>query len=186
VVQGEYFVSDDPEAVLITILGSCVAACLHDPVAGVGGMNHFLLPGTDARTDSGAGSGAGNAAGNFDRGDMRRFGTHAMELLINGLLKRGARRERLQAKLFGGARLIEGLCDVGAQNAAFAERFLRDEGLRLEGGSLRGTQARRVQYHPASGRARQALLSSDGRTVFDRERIRPAPPVPAPADVEFF
>ncbi len=169
VVQGEFSVSDDPQVVLVTILGSCVAACLHDPVAGVGGMNHFLLPGADTEERG---------------GDARRFGAYAMELLVNDLLKRGARRERLQVKLFGGARMMDRLCDVGAQNAAFAEQFLRDEGLSFAGGSLRGGQARRVQFQPATGRARQALLAG-GRTIFDRERVRPAPPAPA-AEVEFF
>jgi chemotaxis protein CheD len=84
-----------------------------------------------------------------------------MELLVNGLLRQGARRERLEAKLFGGARTMEGLADIGARNAAFAERFLRHEGIRLVGGSLRGEQGRRIQYWPGSGRARQVFLSTD-------------------------
>jgi chemotaxis protein CheD len=170
VVQGEYRTTDDPGVVLVTILGSCVAACLHDPSTGVGGMNHFLLPGDDMAERG---------------GDARRFGAYAMEVLVNDLLKRGARRDRLQCKLFGGARLMERLTDVGAQNADFAERFLRDESLEYAGGSLRGAHARRVEFHPASGRARQALLTGVGRTVFERERVRPIPPVAAP-DVEFF
>lgn len=73
IIQGEWKVLNDPDAVLTTILGSCVAACLRDPVAGIGGMNHFLLPGT----------------GNNNGGDATRFGVHLMELLINGLLKQG-------------------------------------------------------------------------------------------------
>ena len=87
--------------VLTTLLGSCVAACIRDPMAGVGGMNHFLLPG-------------GTLGGN-DRA-VQRHGVHAMELLVNDLLKHGARRDRLEAKLFGGARMIDGLTDVGRQN----------------------------------------------------------------------
>ena len=92
VIQGEYKVVNDPNVVLSTILGSCVAACLRDPVAGVGGMNHFLLPGSAMRRSSG--------------GDATRYGVHLMELLINGLLKQGARRDRLEAKIFGGAKTI--------------------------------------------------------------------------------
>ena len=160
VIQGEFRVCDDPDLVLTTILGSCVAACIRDPVARVGGMNHFLLPGADG--DEGL-----------------RYGVQSMELLVNALLRRGARRERLEVKLFGGARLIDGLTDIGSQNAVFAERFVRDEGLTYAGGSLRGDRARRVQYWPVSGRARQVLLAPDNTRVFAVERQRPAP---APAD----
>ncbi len=170
VVQGEFHASNDPGLVLVTILGSCVAACIHDPVAGLGGMNHFLLPGDDSESRG---------------GDARRFGAYAMELLINDLLKRGARRERMTVKLFGGARMMDRLTDVGGQNADFAERFLRDEGLSFAGGSLRGGSARRVEFQPANGRARQSLLSTAGRNVFDRERLKPAPPAPV-SEVELF
>ena len=160
VIQGEFHVSDEPDLVLTTILGSCVAACVRDPVAGVGGMNHFLLPGEGG-------------------GEGLRYGVQSMELLVNALLRRGARRDRLEVKLFGGARLIDGLTDVGSQNAAFAERFVRDEGLTAAGGSLRGQQARRIQYWPVSGRARQVLLEAAGSKVFAAERPRAAAP-PAP------
>ncbi|HEY1072308.1 chemotaxis protein CheD, partial [Brevundimonas sp.] len=95
--QGEHYVTSDPDVVLSTVLGSCVAMCLRDPVAGVGGMNHFLLP---------EGAGAGTDAG-------RRYGAYAMELLINDVLKAGGRRDRLQAKLFGGGRMFDSLKDVG-------------------------------------------------------------------------
>jgi chemotaxis protein CheD len=160
IVQGEHFVTDDPEVVLTTILGSCVAACLRDPAAGLGGMNHFLLPGGDTRKGD---------------SDSVRYGVHAMELLVNDLLSRGARRDRLEGKLFGGARLITGLTDVGEMNAAFAEEFLRREGLANVGGSLRGDAGRRIQFWPVSGRARQVFLSKDTREVFAREVRQPAP-----------
>jgi chemotaxis protein CheD len=95
-----------------------------------------------------------------------------MELLMNGLLKRGARRERLEAKLFGGARLSDHLADIGEQNASFAERFMREEGIRVVGGSLRGEQGRRIQFWPSTGRARQALVSHSDKGVFVAERQR--------------
>lgn len=155
--QGEHFITSDPNVVLSTILGSCVAMCLRDPLAGVGGMNHFLLP---------EGAGAGTDAG-------RRYGAYAMELLINDLLKAGGRRERLEAKLFGGGRMFDSLRDVGRANADFAERFLRDEGIRVVGGSLRGDGGRRLHYWPVAGRALQ-------RAVTDVAAPRPAP-VAAPA-----
>ena len=147
------------------MLGSCVAACLTDTLAGVGGMNHFLLPGAD-------GGGRG-----------MQHGVHAMELLVNALLARGARRERLQAKLFGGARMVRGLTDVGALNAEFARRFVQRERIVLGPGSLGGTSGRRVQFWPVSGRARQQAIGMD-IGVFAAERD--APPVPDTGGVELF
>ena len=172
VVQGQHVVSSDPEIVLTTILGSCVAACIRDPVAGVGGMNHFLLPGSAAQ-------GPDRAA--------QRSGVHAMELLVNALLSGGARRERLEAKLFGGGRLIEGLTDIGSQNAEFALRFLSAEGIAHVGGSLRGEHGRRVQFWPVSGRARQSLMDRGSAKVFDAEiRFRPAAAPVEAGTVELF
>ena len=156
IVQGEFHVSDDEGLVLTTILGSCVAACLHDPIAGVGGMNHFLLPGDDSATTA-----------------SDRHGVHAMELLVNGLLQRGARRERLQAKLFGGARMLQGLTDVGTLNAEFAERFVKRERIAYTGGSLRGERGRRLQFWPVAGRARQLTIAGSDAAVFAAERARP-------------
>jgi chemotaxis protein CheD len=169
VIQGDFVVTDDPEVMLTTILGSCVAGCLRDPVAGVGGMNHFLLP-----------------DGHNGAGDGLRYGVQAMELLINGLLRRGGRRERLEAKLFGGGRLLDGLTDIGQQNAAFAERFMRDEGVRVVGASLRGDHARRVQYWPVSGRARQVLIARGDGGVFASERRQRPAPRPDAGAVELF
>lgn len=170
IVQGQYHVTNDPDIVLATILGSCVAACLRDPLARVGGMNHFLL--TD---DSGCDRG----------GDAMRFGVHAMELLINGLFQHGARRERLEAKLFGGARMLDGLTDVGAQNSDFAERFLSQERIALTGGSLRGEQGRRIQFWPVSGRARQLMLKPNEAGTFTSER-RPTGAPSVSGSVELF
>ena len=140
--QGDHHVTSDPNVMLTTILGSCVAMCLRDPQSGVGGMNHFLLP---------EGAGAGTDAG-------RRYGAYAMELLINDVMKAGARRDRLEAKLFGGGRMFDSLKDVGMANADFAERFLRDEGIPLVGGSLRGAGGRRLHYWPVTGRALQRAV----------------------------
>ena len=168
IVQGEYHTTNDPAVVLTTILGSCVAACLHDPVARLGGMNHFLLPGTDE-------------AGGY----ASQHGVHAMELLVNDLLKRGARRERLEAKLFGGARMLSGLTDVGTLNADFAERFARRERITVTGGSLRGDRGRRIQFWPAAGRARQMIMAGSDAEVFAAERTRPAP-MPDAGALELF
>jgi chemotaxis protein CheD len=163
IVQGEQHVDSDPHVVLTTILGSCVAACLWDAQAGIGGMNHFLLPGHVGNAKPG-----GNAP-------SMRYGVHLMELLVNALLRTGAQRSRLQAKLFGGACMIRGLTDVGAMNASFAERFLQAEGISVVGGSLRGTSGRRIQFWPTTGRARQVLLVKDQAAIFQEERRAPKP-----------
>ena len=161
VVQGEFRISADPAVALSTVLGSCVAVCLHDPVAQVGGMNHFLLPSRD---------GAGH-------GDIR-YGANAMELLINGLLKAGAQRGRLRAKAFGGANMASNLRSIGADNEAFARRFLQAEGIPILSESLGGNSARRVRFWPASGKARQLMIP---KTELTRQ---PAPPpVTAPEPV---
>ena len=141
ITQGETHVTSDPQELLTTILGSCVAACIRDPSAGIGGMNHFLLPEGDGK----------------DR-DALRYGVNAMELLINGLLKGGASRNNLEAKLFGGANVLPGLSDVGSRNMAFAKQFLGDEQIPIVGGDMGGTKPRRIQYWPTSGRARQLAM----------------------------
>ncbi len=169
IVQGEYFVTDDLNVVVTTLLGSCVAACIRDPIARVGGMNHFLLPAPEVRVRN---------------NDAERYGVHLMELLVNGLLQRGARRDRLEAKLFGGARTVEGLSDIGARNAAFAERFLRNEDIVIVGGSLGGESGRRVQYWPVSGRARQAIMSADKTLPLPVAPVMPK--APDGGEVEFF
>jgi chemotaxis protein CheD len=158
VVQGEQHVDNNPDAVLTTILGSCIAACLWDPVSGYGGMNHFLLPGDE-----------GQALDPRSSSPSARYGVYAMELLVNALLRSGARRESLQAKLFGGARMIRGLTDVGNLNASFAEKFLQAERIPVAGGSMRGNQGRRVQFWPTSGRARQVLLKGESDSLFQTE-----------------
>jgi chemotaxis protein CheD len=174
IVQGEHHVAKDPDVMLTTILGSCVAACLFDPVAALGGMNHFLLPGDRPGTEIGQGANA------------MRYGAYSMELLVNGLLREGAQRHQLRAKLFGGARMLKGLTDVGDANAAFAERFLRQEGIVVVGGSLRGDRGRRIQFWPTSGRAQQMEIGSAEGAVFTAERrIAPVAP-PAAGSLELF
>lgn len=174
VIQGEFKVMNDPNVVLTTILGSCVAACMRDPVVGVGGMNHFLLPG----------SAEAMAAG----GDATRYGVHLMELLINGLLKQGARRDRLEAKIFGGAKTIARFSNVGEQNARFARQFLMDEGIQVVGESTGGEHGRKLEYWPSTGRARQhALTGVETQKTVAMEQQRPAPVVrPVENAIEFF
>lgn len=163
VVQGDFSTSNDPNVVLTTVLGSCVAACIWDPIAQVGGLNHFLLP---DRTK--------------DAGNPIVYGAQAMELLINDLLKKGAIKRRLRAKLFGGGNVLEGLSNIGEKNAEFALNFLQNEGIDCVSSSLLGSQARRVRFYPTTGRASQKLI---GQAVIEK----PAPVVNEPKpDVELF
>lgn len=144
VIQGTYFVSSHPEATLSTVLGSCISVCLFDPVLHLGGMNHFLL-----------------AVGHGEDSGHIRFGVNAMEKLINELLKAGASRSRLQAKLFGGARMSANLADIGSANAAFAESFLHDEGIAVLSKSVGGNSARRLVYTPSTGNAKMLFVPID-------------------------
>lgn len=148
IVQGDYAVSADPNVRFSTVLGSCVAVCLFDQGACVGGMNHFLLAG-DIQ----------------DKSKDLKYGVNAMELLINKVLRAGGDRNALQAKLFGGARMTEHARDIGASNARFAEEFLQREGIICVAKSLGGDKARRVQFTPASGAARQMQISGPGPII---------------------
>lgn len=157
IIQGEYQVVTEHNVVLSTVLGSCVAACMRDGEASVGGMNHFLLPG-------------GQSAKPLE---AERYGAYLMELLINGLLQRGARRERIEAKIFGGARMVDGLSDIGAQNGEFVREFLKNEGIRIIAENLGGRHGRRLEYYPLSGRARQILLPTTPPIEAPKQVVKP-------------
>lgn len=133
---GDCFVSCHGNEVGATVLGSCISVCLHDATAGVGGMNHFLLPMQH-----------GNAE------DSARFGAFAIEQLINEILKRGGVRGRMEAKIFGGGQVMESSARIGEQNAVFAEDYLLREGVRLVGRDVGDIWPRKVRFWPASGRA---------------------------------
>ena len=174
IVQGEHHVAKDPDVMLTTILGSCVAACLYDPVAALGGRG---IEGPFYK-----GRGCEECRGTGCRGRIGIFELLAMsselkELLVNGLLREGAERHRLRAKLFGGARMLKGLTDVGNANAEFAERFLLQEGITVVGGSLRGDRGRRIQFWPTTGRAQQIEFGNNEDAIFKTEsRIAPVAP----------
>lgn len=155
---GEYHVSAD-DVVLVTVLGSCVSACITDGALGIGGMNHFMLPGNPHET-----VGPDSAPA--------RYGVHAMELLINRLLKLGASRTRLEAKVFGGGRVIAGMtqANVGERNAAFVLEFLEAERIRLTARDLLDVYPRKVCYFARSGRALvKKLRSAPAATIIRDE-----------------
>ncbi|WP_379551555.1 chemotaxis protein CheD [Qipengyuania sp. DGS5-3] len=140
VMQGEVKVSGDHDVELTTVLGSCVATCLFDPVAKIGGMNHFLL----AEPPSGA------DRATFDE----HYGLFLMELLVNEMLKLGSSKDRMKARLYGGANINTALSPIGSANAAFARQFLRDEGIEQSFEDLEGQHARRLHFRPVSGLVR--------------------------------
>lgn len=163
ITQGEYATGNQADVVISTLLGSCVSCCLWDAEAGVGGMNHILL------------------AKSNDRDQARSLsGINAMEVLINALIKCGANRGNLKAKAFGGARMVEGLSDIGAQNAEFVVSFLKTEGIPLVSQSFGGNQARNLKFWPSTGRALQKLTDANVRLV------DAVPPSPDGHDVELF
>lgn len=162
ILPGEYYVTTAEEMV-VTTLGSCVSACARDPLIGVGGMNHFLLPirGSD------------RAVHPDDPFSLEtRYGVHAMESLINALLRLGAKRERLEVKLFGGGSVIPGMTsDVGLQNSEFAVEYAEREGLTIVASDIGGPYPRKIQYFPRTGRARsKKLYKLQNTTVRERER----------------
>jgi chemotaxis protein CheD len=143
VAAGQFAIASGEGAVLSAVLGCCVAICLRDRGLGLGGMSHFLLPGDENAGTTG-----------LTAGDMH-IGAAAMEVLIGGLVREGASRKRLEAKIFGGARLLAGSKDVGSgeRNVIFARRFLNREGVPITGEDLGGNRPRRISYEPISGRA---------------------------------
>ncbi|MEP6342584.1 MAG: chemotaxis protein CheD [Maricaulaceae bacterium] len=168
VIQGDYAVSIERNVTLTTVLGSCVAACLYDPRAEVGGMNHFLLPGQHS-----------NSTENMS------YGLNAMELLINEMLKLGAVRKRFQAKLFGGANMGQGFSEIGSKNIAFAQEFLELEGIPCISKSLGGVSARRVKFWPATGQAKLKVI--DCKDTIQRTNVMTRKLVPTvSSDVELF
>ena len=153
ITQGEHHATDARDATISTILGSCVACCLWDPVARVGGMNHILLAITPNCPDMTPSLTAMNA----------------MELLINDMLKLGAFRRRLLAKAFGGASMISGLSEIGAANGTFLLNYLEREGIECVSQSLGGARARHIVFTPATGAVRMKLTGQ----VVPEEVVRP-------------
>lgn len=139
-LPGEYYVTSE-EIVLTTVLGSCVSACVRDSTAGIGGMNHFMLP-DDVDPDS------------RDSAAAMRYGYYAMNVLLHELFKGGAKRERLEAKVFGGGAVLANMTmlNIGDRNADFVLRYLQGERVRIAAQDLRGKLPRRINYFPLTGR----------------------------------
>lgn len=152
-LPGEYYVTSRSMA-LTTVLGSCVSACIRDSTAGIGGMNHFMLPDNADPTSR-------------DTAAAMRYGEYAMEMLLNQLYKAGARRERLEAKVFGGGAVLANMSmlNIGDRNADFVLRYLNVEQIRISAQDLRGKQARRINYFPESGRVTLRKLQQQDKAL---------------------
>ncbi len=161
VFPGEFYVTDKPDETLVTVLGSCVAACIRDPRLGIGGMNHFMLP-------------QGRSGGWGRDGESARFGNFAMEKLINELMKMGCARDSLEIKVFGGGNVTDSNIAVGTDNAQFALRYLEAERLRCVAQDLGGRFPRRIHYSPTTGRVVRRLLGRDASGAVARDEFEHA------------
>ncbi len=155
IFSGEWYVSTKGNEMLATILGSCVSACIRDPLIGVGGMNHFLLPGDDGEMSESA-----------------RYGVFAMESLINDILKAGGRKDRFEVKVFGGGNVINNSARIGSKNAKFIRDFLRREGFRITSEDLEGEHPRRLHYFPDTGKVMMRLLKRKEDMIVVEEEKR--------------
>ena len=168
VMPGEYFVGDD-DVLVVTTLGSCIATCLWDPRARVGGMNHFMLP---------------EASGPAEHDRAGRYGSFAMELLINEMLDRGAARAALEAKVFGGGRIVAGMhsLDVGERNTRFVLDYLQTERIPVVSSDVRGNRPRKGVLLPAGGQAMvKRLAPARAATLAAGESLAARRPMPAGA-----
>jgi chemotaxis protein CheD len=154
VLPGEYYVTSD-DLMIMTVLGSCIAACIWDPKVRVGGMNHFMLP-----------EGAGDTSG--------RYGSYAMELLINEMIKLGARRESMQAKVFGGGQVMHSFTtmNVGERNTAFVLDYLQTERISIISKDVLDIYPRKVCYFPATGKAMVKRLAHSHPETLETQEVR--------------
>jgi len=177
ILPGEYFATRE-NTMIVTVLGSCVAVCLYDPVLKIGGMNHFLLPNDNV------------TAPNMMT-ESARYGVFAMELLINHVLKLGARRNALEAKVFGGGNVLRGLTvqNIGERNAEFVLDYLQMEQIPVIAADLLDIYPRKVYFFPETGLVKvRKIKTIHNSTIMDREseyRLR-IKNLPSGGDVELF
>lgn len=156
---GEYYFTDQ-DMLIVTVLGSCISACIRDKKTGIGGMNHFMLP-DSAKADK-----------DNPVSESMRYGTYAMEVLINELIRNGAKRENLEAKIFGGGNVLKSFVtnNVGNRNAAFVKRYLKEEGISITNEDLLDIYPRKVYFFPKTGKVLvKKLKQLHNDTVMERE-----------------
>lgn len=157
ILPGEYYATVRP-MLIVTVLGSCVAACIRDKVSGIGGMNHFMLPSV--------------SEGEYNN-TSARYGTYAMEILINQLLEMGAQRKHLEAKIFGGGNVLKSftLDKVGERNSAFVRSYLKHEHIPIVAEDLLGKYPRKIYFFPDQGIVRvKKLIRLHNDTIIEREQ----------------
>ena len=150
---GEYYVTRHNEGIL-TVLGSCISACVRDRASKIGGMNHFMPPSSPSDPTTWSATGLGAAT---------RYGNYAMEHLINEVLKNaknGCKRENLEVKIFGGCRAIEAMADIGKRNILFVRDYLEIERLQVAVEDVGDIYPRTVVYFPATGLVRVRRLKT--------------------------
>jgi len=160
IMPGEYYVTARDMA-MVTVLGSCVAACIRDRTSGIGGMNHFMLPGN-----------LGDDVSILS--PSMRYGTYAMEIMINQLFKMGAKRSDLEAKVFGAGNVLNGLTisNVGERNAEFVLDYLRTENIALTGQDLLDIHPRKVYFFPRTSRVLvKKLRGIHNDTIIERDKM---------------
>jgi chemotaxis protein CheD len=157
ILPGEFYVTKRT-MMIVTVLGSCVSTCMRDPDNLIGGMNHFMLPQHGGDPKSPVSMSA-------------RYGAYAMEVLINQLLSLGAKRDRLEAKVFGGGRVLAGMTDVGQRNAEFVREYLRHERIKISAEDLGNTFPRKVYFFPQTGKVMvKQLRTLHNDTIYTREK----------------
>lgn len=156
---GEYYFTDQ-NMLIVTVLGSCISACIRDALTGIGGMNHFMLPqGAKADMDNPV-------------SESMRYGNYAMEVLINQLMRKGAKRENLEAKIFGGGNVLSSFKTnmVGDRNATFVKKYLQEEGIKITSEDLLDVFPRKVYYFPKTGKVMvKKLKQMNNYTLVKRE-----------------
>lgn len=174
--SGDCYVTDKPKSMLVTILGSCISACIRDPQNGIGGMNHFLLPHGEHRDIA-------------HTQEATRYGAYAMEQLINGIIKLGGSKGRLEVKLFGGGNVIKSNTLIGHRNVEFVKDFMKKEGLLIAGSDLGGDYPRRIHYFTDTGKVmmRNLQRKEDLAVVEEEKRFAASLETkPIEGDVDLF
>lgn len=176
ILPGEFYVTREQERIE-TVLGSCISACVRDPLAGVGGMNHFMLPVEK------------NSARDVALSDANRYGNYAMENMVNELLRVGAKRERLEFKIFGGGRIMSSMTNIGWYNIGFVFDYISTEGFKVVSQDIGDVYPRKVMYYPLTGRVRVRRLNPMHNQSLVDEESRYSSNIelkPVGGDVELF
>ncbi|WP_250657660.1 chemoreceptor glutamine deamidase CheD [Alkalimarinus coralli] len=180
IMPGELYVSLHGE-MIVTVLGSCVSACIRDRIHGIGGMNHFMLPVQGEHSSSQWGSNHISSAS--------RYGNWAMEFLINEILKAGGERKNLEVKVFGGGNVLSNMTNIGLRNIEFVKHYLSDEGLQIAASDVGGSFPRKVLYFPDTGAVKvRKMKQTRNDTIIQREKayIEDINKKPASGEVELF